>query len=157
METTHNDHISLACSMCSTFWMFISPSLFIGAPRGRLAEQSTTVKRFVVLFVHRKTFFRTPPPDPLALFHLPHQTWCRAPSKLQGLAKGWATRKLLCGGGGGGDGMGARRRRGGGFQKWASVPGPLFCVRMDVATKGAGTQILAQKIFFTKKFSPTYV
>ena len=61
--------------------------------------------------------------------------------------------------GGGGGGMGARRRRGGGggFQKWASVPGPLFCVRTDVATKGAGTQILARKIFFTKQFSPTYV
>ena len=55
--------------------------------------------------------------------------------------------------------MGARRRRGGGggFQKWASVPGPLFCVRTDVATKGAGTQILARKVFFTKKFPPTYV
>ena len=57
----------------------------------------------------------------------------------------------------GGDGMGARRRRGGAFQKWASVPGPLFCVRTDVAAKGAGTQILAQKNFFATKFSPTYV
>ena len=46
---------------------------------------------------------------------------------------------------------------GGGFQKWASVPGPLFCVRTDVATKGTGTQFLARKIFFTKNFSPTYV
>ena len=55
----------------------------------------------------------------------------------------------------GGDGMGARRRRGGrGFQKWASVPGPLFCVRTVVATKGAGTQILAWKKFFHKKFPP---
>ena len=54
-----------------------------------------------------------------------------------------AARKLLCGGG---DGMGARRRGGGGaFQKWASVPGPLFCVRTDVAAKGAGTQNLARK------------
>ena len=44
-------------------------------------------------------------------------------------------------------------RGGGGFQKWASVPGSLFCVRTDVATKGAGTQILARKIFFP----PTYV
>ena len=67
---------------------------------------------------------------------------------------GRAARKLLCGGGGG-DGMGARRRRaGGGFQKWASVPGPLFCVRTDVATKGAGTQILARKIFFHEKNFP---
>ena len=66
---------------------------------------------------------------------------------------GWAARKLLCGGGG--DGMGARRRReGGGFQKRASVPGPLFCVRTDVATKGAGTQILARKIFFHEKIFP---
>ena len=48
---------------------------------------------------------------------------------------------------------------GGVFQKWASVPGPLFGVRMDVATKGAGTQILARKIFFHEKLSlrcPTY-
>ena len=43
---------------------------------------------------------------------------------------------------------------GGGFQKWASVPGPLFCVRTDVATKGAGTQILARKIFFHEKIFP---
>ena len=58
----------------------------------------------------------------------------------------------------GGDGMGARRTRGGGFQKWGFVPGPMFCVRTDVATKGAGTQILARKIFFHKKnFLPTYV
>ena len=56
----------------------------------------------------------------------------------------------------GGDGMGARGRRvGGGFQKRASVPDPLFCVRTDIATKGAETQILARKIFFTKKISPT--
>ena len=65
--------------------------------------------------------------------------------------------KIALRGGGGGDGMGARRRRGGGggaFQKWASVPGPLFCVRTDVATKGAGTQILARKNFFHKKMFP---
>ena len=43
---------------------------------------------------------------------------------------------------------------GGGFQKWASVPGPLFCVRTDVATKGAGTQILAWKNFFHEKIFP---
>ena len=43
---------------------------------------------------------------------------------------------------------------GGGFQKWASVPGPLFCVWTVVATKGAGTQILARKIFFHKKIFP---
>ena len=48
--------------------------------------------------------------------------------------------------------MGARRRRGGGFQKWASVLGPLFCVRADVAAKGAGTQILARKSFFHEKY-----
>ena len=55
----------------------------------------------------------------------------------------------------GGDGMGARRRRGGGgFQKWASMPGPLFCVRTDVAAKGAGTQILAWKIFFHENIFP---
>ena len=48
-------------------------------------------------------------------------------------------------------------RGGGGLQKWASVPGPLFCVRTDVATKGAGTQILAWKKFFMKKISPIYV
>ena len=43
---------------------------------------------------------------------------------------------------------------GGAFQKWASVPGPLFCVRTDVAAKGAGTQILARKIFFHEKTFP---
>ena len=62
----------------------------------------------------------------------------------------------LRGGGGGWHGRPAKEG-GGAFQKWASVPGPLFCVRTDVATKGAGTQILARKFFFTKKFSPTYV
>ena len=45
-------------------------------------------------------------------------------------------------------------RGGGGFQKWASVPSPLFCVRTDVATKGAGTQILARKNFFHEKNFP---
>ena len=41
---------------------------------------------------------------------------------------------------------------GGGLQKWASVPGPLFCVRTDV---GAGTQILARKSpFHEKNFPP---
>ena len=43
---------------------------------------------------------------------------------------------------------------GGGFQKWASVPGALFCVWTDVATKGAGTQILARKNFFHEKIFP---
>ena len=65
---------------------------------------------------------------------------------------GKAARKLLCGGGrmawAPGEGGG------GGFQKWASVPDPLFCVRTDVATKGAGTQILARKIFFHEKIFP---
>ena len=53
-----------------------------------------------------------------------------------------------CFAGGGGGGWHGRlaKEGGGGFQKWASVPGPLFCVRTDVATKGAGTQILARKI-----------
>ena len=67
-----------------------------------------------------------------------------------------AAQKLLFGGGGGGMAW-APGEGGGGVQKWASVPGPLFCVRTVVATKGAGTQILARKIFFTQKFSPTYV
>ena len=62
-------------------------------------------------------------------------------------------RKLLSGGGGGG-GMGARRRRGGGFQKWASVPGPLFCVRTVVATKGAGHKFWPGKFFSLKNFPP---
>ena len=43
---------------------------------------------------------------------------------------------------------------GGAFQKWASVPGPFFCVRTDLATKGAGTQILARKNFFHDKIFP---
>ena len=61
-----------------------------------------------------------------------------------------------CFAGGGWHGRPAKEG-GGWFQKWASVPGPLFCGRTDVATKGAGTQILTRKIFFMKKFSPTYV
>ena len=64
-----------------------------------------------------------------------------------------AARKLLCGGG-----MAwAPGEGGGGFQKWASVPGPLFYVRTVVATKGAGTQILARKNFFHSKIFPTHV
>ena len=63
-----------------------------------------------------------------------------------------AARKLLCRGGGmawaPGEGGGGR------FQKWASVPGPLFCVRTDVAAKGARTQILDRKIFFHETFFP---
>ena len=43
---------------------------------------------------------------------------------------------------------------GGAFQKWASMPGPLFCVRTDVAAKGAGTKILAGKHFFHEKSFP---
>ena len=46
---------------------------------------------------------------------------------------------------------------GGAFQKWASVPGPLFCVRTDVAAKGAATQILARKIFFSRKNVPPHM
>ena len=69
--------------------------------------------------------------------------------------------KIALRGGGGGGGMawapGEGGGGGGGFQKWASVPGPLFCVRTVVAIKGAGTQILARKIFFHSKIFPTYV
>ena len=43
---------------------------------------------------------------------------------------------------------------GGGLEKWGSVSGPLFCVRTDVATKGAGTQILARKFFSTNNAPP---
>ena len=67
-----------------------------------------------------------------------------------------AAGKLLCGRGGGWRWRPAEEG-GGGFQKWASVPGPLFCIRTVVATKGAGTQTLLRKIFFNQKFSPTYV
>ena len=71
---------------------------------------------------------------------------------ISGVIRCWAARKLLCGGGmawAPGEGGG-----GGGFQKWASVPGPLFCARTVVATKGAGTQILARKFFSLKNFPP---
>ena len=44
---------------------------------------------------------------------------------------------------------------GGGVQKWASVPGPLFCVRTDVATKGARTQIFPH-ICVVKMISATW-
>ena len=77
----------------------------------------------------------------------------QAPNPLEGRPENC----FLGGGGGGWHGRPAKEG-GGGFQKWASVPGPLFCVRTDVATKGAGTQkILARKNFYRKKFSPTYV
>ena len=77
-----------------------------------------------------------------------------------GYTRGWVgepRRPENCFAGGGWHGRRAKEGGGGAFQKWASVPGPLFCVRTDVAAKGAGTQILARKIFFTKKCSPTYV
>ena len=54
----------------------------------------------------------------------------------------------------GGGWHGRPAKEGGGVQKWASVPGPLFCVRTVVATKGAGTQILARKNFSLKNFPP---
>ena len=60
------------------------------------------------------------------------------------------------GGGGGGGDMDARRRSGGGggLEKWGSVSGPLFCVRTDVGAKGAGTQMLARRVFSTNNFPP---
>ena len=70
--------------------------------------------------------------------------------------RGFGGPKIALRGGGGWHGRPAKEG-GGAFQKWASVPGPLFCVRTVVAAKGAGTQILARKYFFEKKFSPTYV
>ena len=39
------------------------------------------------------------------------------------------------------------------MEKWASEPAPLFWVTMDVGANGAGTQILARKIFH-QKLSP---
>ena len=62
---------------------------------------------------------------------------------------GKATWKLLHRGGGG-RGRDARRRRGRGLEKWAYVPGPFVCLRMDV---GAGTHIFARKSFFYQSFS----
>ena len=43
---------------------------------------------------------------------------------------------------------------GGGAPEMGFHAGPLFCVRTDVATKGAGTQILARKFFFHEKHFP---
>ena len=71
---------------------------------------------------------------------------------LHGLGGGGIGRPENCFAGGGWHGRPAKE--GGGFQKWASVPGPLFCVRTDVATKGAGTQILVWKNFFHEKMFP---
>ena len=65
-----------------------------------------------------------------------------------------AARNLLCGGGmawAPGEGGG-----GGGVPEMGCCAAP-FVLCKDVAAKGAGTQILARKIFFTKKCSPTYV
>ena len=91
------------------------------------------------------------------------QTWWRTPPCVDDpvpwrprLGKGGPKIALWGGGGGGGHGRPAKEG-GGGFQKWASVPGSLFCVRTDVGAKGAGTQFWPGKFFFTKKFSPTYV
>ena len=80
-----------------------------------------------------------PPPPPPFSYLQPLWLWTSVPR---------AARNWLCGGGmawAPGEGGGG----GGAFQKWASVPGPLFCVRTDVAAKGAGTQILARKIWVT--------
>ena len=66
--------------------------------------------------------------------------------------RGRAARKLLCRGGW--HGRPTKEGGGRGFQKWASVPGRLFCARTDVAAKGAGTQILARKFFSRKNFPP---
>ena len=57
-----------------------------------------------------------------------------------------------CFAGGGGGGVAWAPGEGGGFQKWASVPGPLFCVRTDVAAPEHN--FWSGKVFFTKKFSP---
>ena len=50
--------------------------------------------------------------------------------------------------------MDARRRRGGG-EKWGSMSGPLFCVRMDVGAEGAGThKFWPEKVFSTNSPPP---
>ena len=76
------------------------------------------------------------------------------PPPRQGNIRNWAARKLLCGGGGAG--MGARRRRGGGggLQKWASVPGLLFCVRTDVPPKAPEHKFWPGKFFSRQNFPP---
>ena len=71
------------------------------------------------------------------------------PSETSGPTFSWRLEHCFAGGGGG---MAWAPADGGGgvFQKWASVPGPLFCVRTDVAAKGAGTQILDRKASSTE-------
>ena len=64
-----------------------------------------------------------------------------------------------CSSGGGGGGHGGRTKGGGwGLEKWASVPGPLFCVTMDVGAEGARQKaehrFWPEKVFSTKSFSP---
>ena len=73
-------------------------------------------------------------------------------------------KEVLCGSAGrpencctGGGWHGRPAKEGDGVPEMGFHAGPLFCVRTDVATKDAGTQILARKIFFTQKFSPTHV
>ena len=46
------------------------------------------------------------------------------------------------------------RAWGGDFQKWAPMPGLLFCARTVVGSKTAGIQILARKKFFHSKIFP---
>ena len=73
---------------------------------------------------------------------------CAGPLQLGGpkiaLRGGWHGRLAKEGGGGGAPEMGFRA-------------GPFVLCKDGCATKGAGTQILARKIFFTKNSSPTYV
>ena len=51
----------------------------------------------------------------------------------------------------------ALRGGGGGAPEMGFRAGPFVLCKDGCATKGAGTQILARKFFFTKKFCPTYV
>ena len=67
-----------------------------------------------------------------------------------GPRKETATRRNVTRGVGGWHGCPSKEGGGGGdvgLEKWASVPGPLFCVRTNVGAEGARTQILARKSF----------
>ena len=90
---------------------------------------------------HRPVFDRRPIPGPSLTFGARACVGNRRPNgECEGAQRRGHGDLDIAPGGHGGGGM---VREGGGLEKWASVPGPLFCVRADVGAKGAATQTLA--------------
>ena len=84
----------------------------------------------------------------------PHfQKWARGCGceGRRGFVGVWAARKLLCGTG---MAWAPGEGGGGGVTEMGFCAGPFVLCKDGCCGKGAGTQILARKIFFTKKLSP---